>query len=239
MRNRRNPFILAILLLPAVIWTCPAQSSPAAAAAGPTPTAPAPATLTGTLKPALDAVKNALDQVKLDKWKRGTVREGAGTNIAAIQRELKQNLPPLLQQADADPSALSKALPVSRHISALYDVYLRVVEASRVAAPGEQVDLLEKVQALLEDARLAFDARLQDGALAMEKQVGDLRTALKAASATPPKAVSTVASNCPASAQPAHKPVRKRKPAAKPATTTPAPAKPNPAPANPTPAPAK
>jgi hypothetical protein len=156
--------------------------------------------------------------VRLEKWKRGTVREEAGTNIDAIQRDLRGTLPALLKEADAAPATLSKVLPVSRNVDALYDVLVHVVEAARVAAPADQVGQLQAAMDDLEKARVTLDTHIQDTAIAQEKQVVDLRStvqtqekSLRAAAATPPSA-----SACPAPA-----PAKKKKPAAKkPATGT-------------------
>jgi hypothetical protein len=115
----------------------------------------------------------------MDKWKKGNVREEASQNIQQILSDLQDNLPPLLHDADASQGALSKLLPVSRNVSALYDVLLRVVEASRVAGPDDQVDQLQKALLSLGDARLALGTRMQGSAEVMEKQVTDLKTAIQ------------------------------------------------------------
>jgi hypothetical protein len=131
------------------------------------------------MQPALSTVQRTVSGVRMDKWKKGNVREEASQNIQQILSDLQQNLPPLLQDADASQEALSKLLPVSRNVSALYDVLLRVVEASRVAAPDDQVGQLQTALVSLGDARLALGSRMQGSAEGMEKQVTDLRTVLQ------------------------------------------------------------
>jgi hypothetical protein len=88
------------------------------------------------LQPSLDAVLQAVTAVNLEKWKRGTVRDETGGHITAIEHDLQGNLPPLLQAADANAGTLTKVLPVARNAEALYDVLVSVVEAARVAGPG-------------------------------------------------------------------------------------------------------
>jgi hypothetical protein len=147
-----------------------------ATAAGPVQAQPAP-TVSQILQPALDNVQETLGSVHVDKWKKGGIRDEATQNIGQITRDLEQNLPPLLKDADSAPSSVSKMLPVSRNVSALYDVLLRVVEASRVVAPDEQVAALQQALVKLGNARLALGERMQNSADAMEKQVADLRAA--------------------------------------------------------------
>jgi hypothetical protein len=211
-----------------------AQTAPVAApaaqgsnAAGSTFTPAAPSDI---LRRSLDEVQQTIGNLKLDKWKRGTVRDEAGTNVEAIQRDLQGTLPSLLKEADAAPGSLSKVLPASRNLDALYDVLLHVVEAARVVAPGDQAGELQTTLSDLEKARVRLGNQLQQTAALQEKQLMDLRAtvqtqsvALKAAATPPP------APKCPVPATPSKK---KKRPAAttttKPAAGTPAnpPAKP-------------
>lgn len=195
------------------------QAQPAQAQISPAKAPPASA----VLQPALDELQQTLGAIKIEKWKGGTVRSEAGTNIASIQRDLQGALPGLLAAADAAPGAMSKALLVSRNVDALYDVLLRVVDGARIAGPGDQVDQLQRAMADVEKARLAWTDHLQELAAAEEKQVGDLQGALQAqAHAAPMCPVAAPAASTPA---PARKTVRKkRKPAAAP---PPAKAQPN------------
>jgi hypothetical protein len=165
----------------------PAAAQPAAAQ----PAAPV-VPVTTQLQPALNAVHQAVSSVRVDKWKRGNIRDEAAQNIGQIQRDIDVSLPPLMRDADTSPASLSKLLPVSRNISALYDVLLRVVEAARVIAPDDQVEQLQKALVTLGNARLAFSDRMQSSAVAMEKQVTDLRTTV-AAQADKIAAATTVA----------------------------------------------
>ena len=205
---------------------CFAQSAPAGATAATTASGaaqtPAPSAL---LQPSLDTVLQTVTAVKLEKWKRGTVRDETGEHITAIEHDLQGTLPPLLQAADANAGTLSKVLPVTRNAEALYDVLVSVVEAARVSAPAEQVGQLEQALSGLGAALRSLDDRVQEIAVAEEAQTGDLRKSvqtltaakLAAAAVPPPKP-------CPVPA-PARKP--KKKPA--PATPAAAPAAAKPA----------
>ena len=125
--------------------------------------------------PALNQVRQTADSVRTDKWKRGNIRDEAAQNISQIVRDIDVTLPQMLRTADTASSSLSNLLPILRNISALYDVLLRVVEASRVAAPDDQVVQLQQALVTLGNARLALSDRLQNSAVALEKQVADLQ----------------------------------------------------------------
>lgn len=178
-------------------------SSPGAATSAPSPSAPAAsaATPSSLLQSSLDDVQQTLRAVKVDRWKRGSVRDEANADVNSLLVDLQQRVPGLLKDADAAPGTLSKTLPVSRHIDALYDVLLRVVEASRIAAPNDQADQLRLSLRNLERARLALDDSMELSASSQEKQLVDLHATV----------VKQAAFKCPAPAPAAECP----KPAAK------------------------
>ena len=170
------------------------------------------------LKPALAQSLSTLSTLKVDKWKKGSVRDEAGGNVNALVRDLQENIPTLITAADAEPASLSRALPLMKHLDAFYDVLLRVEEASRVSAPGEQITALQQTLLDVNKARNAYDDQMQATAAAQEKQVFDLQTQLRtaqqevaAARETKPSAASTT----PCKPAP---PARKKKKAATPAT---------------------
>jgi hypothetical protein len=191
----------------------PSDAAPAAEpAAVPAPVIPSASTI---LQPSLDAVQQTLAGLKVERWKRGSVRDEASADINSIQQDMQMHIVPLLKDADAAPGALGKTLPVSRHLDALYDVLLRVVEAARMAAPDDQANALRQALVNLNTARLALDDTMETAAGSQEKQLVDLRVTVQKQAAfkcpaPPPAPV------CPA---PAKKPV-KRKPKP-PATTAP------------------
>ncbi|MGC1450589.1 MAG: hypothetical protein WA830_11170 [Candidatus Sulfotelmatobacter sp.] len=177
----------------AVVFFAPVFFCAAQPTAGSTPAAPAATTATSIFTPsapsailqrALDEVEQTVGAVKLDKWKRGTVREEADKNIGAIQRDLQGTLPSLLKAADAAPGTLSKVLPLARNIDALYDVMVHVVEASRVSAPGDQVGQLQQAMADLEKARVALGEQMQQTATMQEKQLVDLHATVQTQAAS-------------------------------------------------------
>ncbi len=161
----------------------PAQAKNPASVMAPPPAPaippPPPFATSAILRSSLDTVKQTLESVRTDKWKRGSVRDEAADDINSIQREIQENLPPLMQQADTAQGALSKALPVAAHVDALYDVLLRVLEAARISAPDEQATAIRQALNGLSGARLSLDKHILERATAQEKQVSDLHVAME------------------------------------------------------------
>jgi hypothetical protein len=202
-----------------------AQAAGPATAQGDTPVpAPAPAGPSATLRPALDSVLGTLNAIKTDKWKRGSVRDEAGQDIGSVVSDIQVNLPPLLRDADAAPSLVSKQIPVVRNVDALYDVLLRAVEAARIAAPSDQAEALTQALNTLSKARLAVYDQMQQTSIAQEKQITDLHaTVQKQASFVCPAPPPPVP--CPATPKPKKKTTKPpastpQKPATPPAGTT-------------------
>lgn len=218
MRISIAAVIGVIFCSPCVVCTAQPPAGAAPPQAAPSP----PLTPSGILKPSLEAVQQAVAALKLEKWKKGTVRDEAGENTKRILVDLQTNLPPLLTVADSAPEKISNELPVSRNIDALYDVLLRVFEAARVSGTPEQIAQLGVALNSLSDARLAFDGRIQDSATSMEKQVNDLQStlqaqaAIKCPAAPPAAAIPVCAAPKPAVQKPKKKPAP---PATSPPTT--------------------
>ena len=199
--------------------------------------APAPInTPSSLLRPSLAGVQDTLNNIRIDKWKKGSVRDEAGDHVNSLLRDLQNNLPPLITAADAAPASVSQAIPLTKHLDAFYAVLLRVEEAARVSAPSEQISSLQQSLLQLNQARLALDNQLEAHAAAQEKQIVDLQASLKTQQQALAQAKAAAAAAPPPPCKPVPPP--KKKPAAKkpatnaPAATTPGtttPAKPAPA----------
>lgn len=227
----QNPFAiatLAVLVSPAILAIGQATTPAPAAAAAP----PAPVLASTLLQPSINAVVTVLNGLKIDKWKKGSVREEAGQNIASILGDIQNNLPPLMGAADAAPGSVSAAIPLVKHLDALYDVLLRVEEASRVAAPSDQISRLQDALTVFGTARFTLDDELQKRATNQEKQVSDLRLALTKSEQAAHEAQAKAAEikPCPSPAKTAHRTthrrVTKKKPQTSPSTQKPAATKP-------------
>jgi hypothetical protein len=205
----------------------PGQAAqPAQAVQPPAPIPPISAS--GLLQPALDTVQQKVGAVRLEKWKRGNIREETAEDIDSIQRDLHNTLPPLLRQADGDQGTVSTVLQVSRNIDSLYDVLLRVVQAARISGLPDDIIQLQQALIGLGSARRALDDRLQEAAAAQEKQLLDLRSTVKAQAAIKCPVVPPPTTPACATPTPPRKPKKKPAAPAKPAQTpaSPAPAMP-------------
>ena len=160
-------------------------------------------------------MQQTLGSLRVEKWKKGSVRDEASQDVSSLLKDMQSNLPPLLKDADGGPASLSKVLPLAKHVDALYDVLLRVVEAARMSAPDDQAAELRQALSNLGSARLALDDQMQQAATTQEKQIADLRVTVEKQAAfkcpAPPPAP-----ECPKA--PAKK-VVKRKPNPAPTTT--------------------
>jgi hypothetical protein len=223
MHLSREKLIPLVAFAPIMLFGQATAPPPAAAPAAPVPPS-------SVFQPALSSVESTLTSLKLDKWKKGSIREEAGDNVKAILHDLKSNVPPLLADADAAPGSLSKAMPLLKHLDALYDVLLRVEEGARVSAPGDQIDQLESILKQFGSARIQFYDAMTERAAGQEKQVTDLQATIKAheAAAQEHKAAPTPE---PAPCTPPKPAVKKKRPTPKPAQ--PAPGQPAQTPATP------
>lgn len=227
MRFLQN--VLATTGLIASVYLCTAQTTldPARTAGNGAPAAtntpnPAPAfnpaAPSDILQGPLGEVNHTIGAVRLEKWKRGSVRDAAENNIGAIQRDMKGTLPSLIKDADGAPATLSKVLPLSRNVDALYDVLVHLVEQARVSGTSEDAGQLQQALTDLEKARVTLDNQILQTANVQEKQIVDLKSTVQKqqvslrAAATPPPAP-----KCPA---PPATPAKKKR-VTKPATSTP------------------
>jgi hypothetical protein len=146
----------------------------------PAPAVTSPVTASSLMQPSLTLVQTALSGLKTEKWKKGSVRDEAAENVKDMLQDLQTNVPPLMSASDAAPGVLSKAIPLMKHLDALYDVFLRIEEGARVSAPGDQIDSLEQTLKSFGTARIEFYNYLAQNAAAQEKQAVDLQATLKA-----------------------------------------------------------
>jgi len=183
MQISHAALISTLSFAPAMLYSqarpASAAGPSAAAPVQPAVTTPAPALPSALLQPALHDVENTLNSLKFDKWKKGSVRDEAASNSNAILSDIKTKLPPMMAETDAANGSVSQTVPLVKHLDALYDVLLRVEEASRVSAPGDQIDQLEGVLRKLESARIAVYDGMQQRAAGQEKQVADQQQTIK------------------------------------------------------------
>lgn len=142
------------------------------------------------VKSATDPLRATLPALHPERWKADkTVRGVAAANVAAIQHDLDATLPGLLTAADARPGGLVDLLPLNRNLGALYDVLLRVDLVAEAAAPREELAGLANSMRSLEQVRRDMNDRLEQNAVAQDRQVANLQAALNARAQVPPPAV--------------------------------------------------
>ncbi len=199
------------LLTAAIPWSVSAQSA--------VPAADPPISISGTLRPALAQVSQALSGVNIKHWKApGDVKSAADQDISSIQRDLSGTLAGLLQQSDAAPGSVPAAFAVYRNVDALYDTLLRVVLTANLAAPDTEANSLQAALATLESARSGIGDSILNASQAQHSELVRIRTALARAAAVQRAPVTTtVVDDGPAAETAKHKRTT-RKPASKPAS---------------------
>ncbi len=171
-----------LLLLQVFILT------PKASAAGLQETAAVPPVETGALSPAIsDSLRPALEQVghtvwqiQIDHWKVSkSWKEQLQSDADSIASDLSHQLPGLLQQAQATPTALDAQLRVMQNVDALYDVLVRLTLAADLTEKKSDAALLDSALERLEAARKAATTQLVTAAAQQHQQL----TALQAQAA--------------------------------------------------------
>ena len=203
-RIRLSPAFYLLALGASCIAAAQIQAATSSEAANPSTAT----TGSSILNPAISTLQQALDGIRLDRWKTSnTVRDETDANIASVRRDLETTLPPLIATADADANSVAQVLPAFRNIEALYDVLLRIAAVGRLAAPPQQSAALEQAMSSLESSRRDLGDQLQSAALHQDSRIHDLQASLRT---LPPPA--PVPAPCPSTTSPA----KKRKPHAKP-----------------------
>ena len=194
---------VAVMVWSSCLGALLAQGSPALTAGQAAPTAPS---ASSQVQPGLRPLKQSLDTLTVDRWKASkAVKEQTTTNVGSIRHDLEDTLPGLLSAADAAPTSVAAMLPVTRNLSALYDVVLRVTVVAEAAAPQAQTMALESALNSLDDARRKFSDRVQGDAEAQERQVAALQKQVATLMAPPPAAAATPVT------EPAPVPVKKKR----------------------------
>ncbi len=170
----------ALLLAPlALAASLAAQVSarPAPAVAAQTP--PAVEALTPVVQPATTQLAQMLPLLRPEKWKLSAdLRRQTTDNLSSISTDLNSTLPPLLSAADSTPAALPSLLALSRNLRALYDVTLRVLATSEVAAPEQQAEGLANALSALNTAIHHLDGSIDTAAQLQMGRIATLQTSL-------------------------------------------------------------
>ena len=162
-----------------------------------------------------DLVKQRIEHWKTDN----TSKKQALANVDSIQRNLQGALPEIISQLRAVPEDVPATFKLYRNLDALYDVLGSVVEGAGAFGSKDDLQSLSNDLNSFEGTRKQIAERIETLSSAKEAEIvrlrKDLKTAQAALPATPP-AKTVVDDNAP------KKPAVKKKPVAKPGTTTPA-----------------
>jgi len=184
--------------------------------------------LNGLLSQLEETSKNTqsdLVKLRIEHWKTdNNSKKTALANVDSIQRNLQGALPEIIAGLRATPEDLPATFKLYRNLDALYDVLGNVVELAGAFGSKDDVQTLANDLSSFEGTRKQMAERIETLSSAKEAEIVRLRADLKTAQAAipvePPKKI-VVDDN-----EPVKKPVVKKKPAAKPKTTTPATDKP-------------
>lgn len=117
-------------------------------------TQPGSPTLQEILRPALEQVGAAAQQVQSDRWKVSReAKSQLRSDLNSIQQDLSSQLPTLFQAAEADSAALEPQLNALHNVDALYDVLVRVSTVANLTASKQDAVLLDDALVRLQSAR--------------------------------------------------------------------------------------
>ncbi len=147
--------------------------------------APAVPALNDFLRPALDQVGSALNQVQIDRWKLSRpLKEQLQGDANSIQQDLSARIPALFQTAQQSPAQLGPQLGVMHNVDALYDVLVRITTAASIAGGKTDVAILDSALQRLESARKTAAAQLLEAASLRDMRITRFQTAAQAVQAT-------------------------------------------------------
>ena len=163
---------MAIFLAPMLSGVALGQTSPAASGSD----------VDAALRPALDQIGPALQQVRIDRWKLSRPwKDQFRSDAASIQQDLTVRLPALMTAAQQSPAALAPQLAVMHNIDALYDVLARVSTAANIAGGKKDAGILDDAVMRLESARRAAAGKLLQAVTLRDRQIATLQAAVRAA----------------------------------------------------------
>lgn len=172
-----------LLLLPVLILT------PRASAAGLQSNAALPSTqgevaspaISESLRPALQQAGHSVSQIQIDHWKVSKAwKQQLQSDADSISGDLSHQLPGLLQQAQATPTALDAQLRLMQNVDALYDVMVRLTLAADLTEKESDAALLNSALQQLEAARKTATTQLVAAAAQQDRQLTEMRARAQA-----------------------------------------------------------
>jgi len=176
-------------------------------------------TLLAQLEATSKSTQADLAKLRIERWKTdASSKKQALGNVDSIQRNLQNALPEMLGQLRNAPEDLPATFKLYRDLDALYDVLGSVVESAGAFGSKDDFQSLSNDLSSFEGTRKQIAERIETLASSKEQEITRLRADLKTAQAAipvaPPKKIVVD------DTEPPKKPAVKKKPAAKPATTS-------------------
>jgi hypothetical protein len=156
------------------------------APAPPAPTETTASPISDTLRPALEQVGHSVGQIQIDHWKVSKAwKEQLQSDANSISNDLSHGLPGLMQQAQANPTALDAQLQLMQNVDALYDVLVRLTLAADMNERKNDAALLDSALQQLETARKTATAQLVSAAAQQHQQLTQLQSEIAASQTSP------------------------------------------------------
>lgn len=176
------PILLQVLILPPKASAAGLQSNAAMPSAQAATVSPA---ISESLRPALEQVGQSVGQIQIDHWKVSkSWKEQLQNDADSISSDLSHQLPELLQQAQATPTALNAQLRLMQNVDALYDVLVHLTVAAELTEKKSDAALLDSALERLESARKTATTQLVSAAAQQDRQLSDLRAHAEAIQAS-------------------------------------------------------
>ena len=176
------PILLQVLILTPRASAAGLQSNAAMPSAQAGMVSPA---ISESLRPALEQVGQSVGQIQIDHWKVSkSWKEQLQNDADSIADDLSHQLPGLLQQAQATPTALDAQLRLMQNVDALYDVLVRLTVAAELTEKKSDAALLDSALERLEAARKTATTQLVSAAAQQDRQLTELRARAEAIQAS-------------------------------------------------------
>ena len=176
------PILLQVFILTPRASAAGLQSNAAAPSAQAAMVSPA---ISESLRPALEQVGQSVGQIQIDHWKVSkSWKEQLQNDADSISSDLSHQLPGLLQQAQATPTALDAQLRLMQNVDALYDVLVRLTLAAELTEKKSDAALLDSALERLEAARKTATTQLVSAAAQQDRQLTELRARAEAIQAS-------------------------------------------------------
>jgi hypothetical protein len=177
------PLLLQVLILTPSASAAGLQSN---AAPPPGQTETLSPSISDSLRPALEQVGHSVSQIQIDHWKVSkSWKDQLQSDADSITNDLSHQLPELLQQAQATPTALDAQLRLMQNVDALYDVLVRLTLAADMTDKETHAALLDSALQRLEAARKTATAALVSAAAQQHQQLTQLQAQVAAIQTTP------------------------------------------------------